>query len=244
MHRSHVTWKVSGWDVCASASCGVGCDHVWDYFTFCAGVSGWSMTWFRSGCTASCGWHMCCIVVRGDAWPVLLSPCNTWKVQLGGNDRCRLTRFAVQSWMLWYNRHQTLQVLSHVSARLADMHEAGYVHRDVKPANVMWLPRENRWTVIDFGCAARIGESVALAFTLTYGAPEVVDAFETQQRRVEASPAVDAWALGVMAFELLTGAPAFQPLTHGCESVRQLLHALTIYMWDLSVEAANARFNM
>ena len=30
------------------------------------------------GCTASCGWHMRCIVVRGDAWPVLLSPCNTW----------------------------------------------------------------------------------------------------------------------------------------------------------------------
>ena len=30
-----------------------------------------------SACTASCGWHMRCIVVRGDAWPLLLSPCNT-----------------------------------------------------------------------------------------------------------------------------------------------------------------------
>ena len=27
----------------ASASCGVGCDRSWDYFAFCAGVSGWSM---------------------------------------------------------------------------------------------------------------------------------------------------------------------------------------------------------
>ena len=26
---------------------------------------------------ASCGWHMRCIVVRGDDWPVLLSLCNT-----------------------------------------------------------------------------------------------------------------------------------------------------------------------
>ena len=118
-----------------------------------------------------------------------------------------------------YGDTLSVQVLSHVSARLADMHEAGYVHRDIKPANVMWLPRENRWTVIDFGCTARTGDSVALAFTLTYAAPEVVRAFVTQQRSVEASPAVDAWALGVMAFELLTGAPAFQPLTHGCESV-------------------------
>ena len=114
-----------------------------------------------------------------------------------------------------------LQVLSHLSARLADMHEAGYVHRDLKPGNVMWLPRENRWTVIDFGCAARTGHRAALAFTLTYAAPEVVRAFVAQERQAEAAPAVDAWALGVMAFELLTRAPAFQPLTHGCDSVRR-----------------------
>ena len=114
----------------------------------------------------------------------------------------------------------TVQVLSHVSARLADMHEAGYVHRDLKPANVMWLPRENRWTVIDFGCTARTGHRAALAFTLTYAAPEVVRAFVAQERHIEAAPAVDAWALGVMAFELLTRAPAFQPLTHGCHAVR------------------------
>ena len=137
------------------------------------------------------------------------------------SEHCCLTRIAFQSCILWYNGYQTLQVLSHVSARQADIHEAGYVHRDMKPANVMWLPRENRWTVIDFGCTARTGESIALAFTLTYAAPEVVRAFESQQRRMEASPAVDAWALGVMAFEPLTGGPAFQPLTHGCDSVRR-----------------------
>ena len=35
------------------------------------------MVWFRWGCTASCGWHVRCFGVRGDAWSVLLSPCNT-----------------------------------------------------------------------------------------------------------------------------------------------------------------------
>ena len=33
--------------------------------------------WFRWGCTASCGWHVRCVGVRGNAWSVLLSPCNT-----------------------------------------------------------------------------------------------------------------------------------------------------------------------
>ena len=41
------------------------------------GVSAWSMVWFRWGCTASCGWNVRCVGVRGDAWSVMLSPCNT-----------------------------------------------------------------------------------------------------------------------------------------------------------------------
>ena len=35
------------------------------------------MVWFRWGCTASCGWNVRCVGVRGGAWPVFLSPCNT-----------------------------------------------------------------------------------------------------------------------------------------------------------------------
>ena len=95
------------------------------------------------------------------------------------------------------------------------MHEAGYVHRDLKPANVMWLPRENRWTVIDFGCVAGIGEVAPLSFTLAYAPPEVVEAYQNGDPLIESTPALDAWSLGVMAFELLTGAPAFKLLTDG-----------------------------
>jgi eukaryotic-like serine/threonine-protein kinase len=112
-----------------------------------------------------------------------------------------------------------LQMLSNISARLADMHEAGFVHRDLKPANVMWLPRENRWTVIDFGCAARIGAPAPLSFTLAYAAPEVVHAFEMGAKSIESTPALDAWSLGVMAFELLTGLPAFRLVTDGRSKV-------------------------
>ena len=36
--------------------------------------------WFGVGCTASCGWNVRCVGVRGDAWSVMLSPCNTYKL--------------------------------------------------------------------------------------------------------------------------------------------------------------------
>jgi serine/threonine protein kinase len=67
-----------------------------------------------------------------------------------------------------------LQMMYHLAQRLRDLHRLGYVHRDLKPGNVMWLPRENRWTVIDFGCAARSGEDARLGFSVAYAAPEVI----------------------------------------------------------------------
>ncbi|NJR41556.1 MAG: protein kinase [Akkermansiaceae bacterium] len=111
-----------------------------------------------------------------------------------------------------------MQVLVHVATRLRDMHAAGYVHRDIKPGNIMLLPRMNSWTVIDFGCAARTGERAPLSFTVQYSPPEVVRAYLAKEAAIAATEAVDAWALGVVAFELLTGTPAFE-LFSGKEKV-------------------------
>ena len=111
-------------------------------------------------------------------------------------------------------------MLANISKRLASLHDAGYVHRDLKPANVMWLPRQNRWTVIDFGCVARAGEDAPLSFTLAYAAPEVAAAYRGERWDIEAHPALDTWSLGIMAFEMLTRAPAFNMLADGCGGVR------------------------
>ena len=123
-------------------------------------------------------------------------------------------------------------MLSNISKRMADMHEAGFAHRDLKPANVMWLPRQNRWTVIDFGCVARIGQPAPLCFTLAYAAPEAVEAYHQQNLRMKCTPALDTWALGVLAFELLTGAPAFNIIAEGRSGV---CPRRPDTMWHLSV---------
>jgi serine/threonine protein kinase len=56
-------------------------------------------------------------------------------------------------------------------------------------------------------CAA--GKDADLSLTLSYGAPEVMASYEARQRTHVATAAADVWALGVIAFELLTGEPVF-----------------------------------
>lgn len=48
-----------------------------------------------------------------------------------------------------------------------------------------------------------------MGLTPSYAAPETVAAFQAGSRTVVANAAVDAWALGVIAFELLVKKPAF-----------------------------------
>ena len=111
-----------------------------------------------------------------------------------------------------------LQVLSHIATRLRDIHAANFVHCDVKPAHILLLQRQNRWTVIDFDKAAPLGTPIAPAYTLDYAAPEVVAA-GAGGGTVPAQPSMDAWALGVIAFELLTGRKALHAAVDGTDTV-------------------------
>lgn len=90
-------------------------------------------------------------------------------------------------------------VCGQTAAALAAAHQAGLVHRDVKPANV-FLTRDGV-KVLDFGVAVR-GESGPAFGTPAYLAPE-------QLTNGPVTAAADVFALGVMLFEALAGRRPF-----------------------------------
>jgi Phosphotransferase enzyme family len=49
------------------------------------------------------------------------------------------------------------QALINIAERLQLLHQAGYVHGDIKPSNVLWLADMHAWTLIDFGSAVKAG---------------------------------------------------------------------------------------
>ena len=96
--------------------------------------------------------------------------------------------------------------LAQAGAALDYAHAHGVVHRDVKPANIL-LDREGNVHVADFGIASAAGlasvtQTGTVLGTLGYLAPE-------QAAGKRATAAVDRYALGVVAFELLTGERPF-----------------------------------
>ena len=103
---------------------------------------------------------------------------------------------------------------------LAEAHDAGVVHRDIKPANIMICHRgrvPDMVKVLDFGLVKSIGEpsegqpsdemdvtkTNMVVGTAHFLAPETI-------KGEEVGPAADIYALGVVAFYLLTGQQVFQ----------------------------------
>lgn len=99
-------------------------------------------------------------------------------------------------------------LLGEVAEQLAAVHAAGYVHRDIKPANILWLPKLQEWRLIDWASAEPIGSTVAAGCTPPYAAPELVRAHSrSTSEQPPIMPSADIWALGVIAYEALTGEP-------------------------------------
>jgi serine/threonine-protein kinase len=98
-----------------------------------------------------------------------------------------------------------------VTARIADglhyAHQQGVVHRDVKPANVMFDPPSGELKITDFGIA-RLTDAGRTRTGIVLGTPSFMSPEQLQGRAVTGR--TDLFSLGVTLFQLLTGQLPFR----------------------------------
>ena len=108
---------------------------------------------------------------------------------------------------------QTYQIISQVSRALVRAHAAGIVHRDLKPENIFLVPGDDQEVakVLDFGIAKHEQYSLAGKTTKTgsfMGTPYYMSPEQARGKNIDWRS--DLWALGVIAFQCLTGRPPFE----------------------------------
>lgn len=127
----------------------------------------------------------------------------------------RLRRTAALPWP------EALKLAQQICAGLREAHMQGIVHTDLKPANIM-LDRSDGVKIMDFGIAQPLqgaGQGTStLCGTPAYMAPEQVEL-----KRLDAR--TDIYAMGLLLYEMATGAPPFEgesPMAVAAKQLQQI----------------------
>ncbi len=102
---------------------------------------------------------------------------------------------------------RALSIAKQVCGGLAEAHELGVVHRDLKPQNIM-IDKKGRATIMDFGIA-RSKEAPGVTTTgMIIGTPDYIS--PEQAEGEEADKRSDIYSLGVLLYEMITGRVPFR----------------------------------
>ncbi|KAA3609153.1 MAG: tetratricopeptide repeat protein [Planctomycetota bacterium] len=99
--------------------------------------------------------------------------------------------------------HQVVQKLFPVVEALAKVHQAGVIHRDIKPNNLLWTP-DNRLMVADFGLAYWDEAKRKPATEVLAGTPDYVSPEQISRSGRELDARSDIFSFGATLYETLT----------------------------------------
>ena len=110
------------------------------------------------------------------------------------------------------SQQQALAIVRQIAEAMRVAHESGLVHGDLKPSNVMLEP-SGAVRILDFGLASQADSQVTM--TLAQADPQGTIAYMAPERMLghALTPQTDIYALGVIFYELLTGARPFPDLS-------------------------------
>jgi len=119
-----------------------------------------------------------------------------------------------------FSEKNAAHVIRQVASGLQHLHSKGFVHRDLKPDNIMYLTKDENSVIkiIDFGLAGgcNIAPCTTPCGTAHYAAPEVLSGQNYDQSS-------DMWSLGIILYTLLCGFPPFFDANNNMKNLHHLI---------------------
>jgi len=117
--------------------------------------------------------------------------------------------------------NESIDIIKKVAAALAWSHGKGLIHRDVKPANVLFS-EDGSPVLSDFGIAKTTRQDTTrmTALGMAIGTPTYMSPEQASSKDI--TPKSDQYSLGVMFFEMLTGRPPYEAETAALVAVQHI----------------------